>query len=248
MNITRAIRLLRPQFAERERLRESLKKLHGTYINTIPQDVIDIISSMVPLLQVGPEFMQTEYERYIEFSDKYQIIEDGVRKTHAGGEQQYMDRNKLIRDFPEHALMFMNRRVSIKWIDDKLYVNDDDNVNYAGQHYCVCNSDNDHPLLLKLKNPDGVKTLTHPVVYVKRVLPCGLAIGVMNRDIKMQFLMDFECEDYILVDLPIHWTGILPIMNMMDDYGNIHPYKNTDDAIAGLLGEQFGMFLRIILE
>lgn len=247
MNVTEAIRQLRPQFAERERLRESFQQLRETYINTIPQDIIDIIFGMIPLLQVGPESIQMEHEKFIEFSDKYQIIEDGVRKIKNDNEP-CVSRINLIRDFPEHTLMLAERRADIKWIGDKLYIVGPENTHYAGQKYFIRDHYRGRATLINFVDSPTCKQTNYSDICIHRVLPCGLAIGTLVAGDRNQYLMDFDNEQYILLDLPDGWTGTPTIINMMDDYGKIHKYPNTETIIAGVLGKQFGRFLTILLE
>lgn len=257
MDIAAAIRLLRPEFNLRENLRTALQQLidrNTTYFSTVPKDITNIVVSFVPLLQVGANTgcavnLLQDRENFAGFLAKYQIAdEDMEHPKHPN--RTYLSRNKLVQDFPEHILLLMGDKISIKLIDNKLYVaNYMDLIRYAGQDCFVHTRKYDCPLVAQMSAIPTFKPLIDQnKLHILRVLPCGLAIGSLDNP-REHYIMDIVKEQYILVDTTlecIHFT--IPLV-MLDDYGERHAYDdyNTMIASAAGAGRYFGFFLETIL-
>lgn len=256
MQLCDAIEELRPEFAERDRLSQTVLDLttsdhRDTYFATIPRDIVGIIREYLPNLR----------RRYT-IADIQQIIADSATQynqfmarylKYVQNGNIYLDKGILLADFPELVSMTHVMGFDVKIVNGHpcFYRHAAMGAVYMGNNY------------FSLTTPGGGRdtivqsigqTLLQtagghraPQDYMSaRLLPCGLVLshraniekpGFDNRIYSLTDPANHKSID-VDFDRTIHY-GLLP----MDDYGDSHPLSYNVNAL--LLCDNTGGFLKV---
>lgn len=207
--IAEAVNRLRPEFGVRDALRIALLeqfRANDSYFRTIPQDINDIIMSLLPDLRVRDVslILQQADQICTDFTNKY---------VGTSGE---FDRSALNRDYPDLHLQ-KNDRIIVKIIDGKLYVDRDTNKHnrwvgcgFLRYHAPRCDFYEVYDISNQLIQVYDDST----DYYCKAVLPCGLVYVIASGYLSCGCIMDFPNKKTVQIT-----NNPNPDQIIMNDFG-----------------------------
>lgn len=176
-SVAQAVLKLRPEFATRADLIAALSELqHDTYFQTIPQDIVDIIRSLVPELRQTWDAQISQYTQDLDaFLEKYE-------SEILTGNIPVLDRDKLFSDFPACASIPDQSRMMIKMLGNKIVPIPFSAKRYIGRgigaadshQVYSCGDDAIQEINLSINLRSELFDDDNNLTRVTAILPCGL--------------------------------------------------------------------------